>query len=281
MTVSVCTPVYNGERYIGDTIRSVLAQDYKDLELIVSDNCSTDATVEVVRGCADPRIRLVRNERNIGAIANWNRVRQLARGRYVKLLPADDVLYPDCLSTQVGVLDDAAHRTVALVCAKRDIVDEAGGLLWPARGLGGMTGPVSAREAIRRCVRAGANLMGEPAAVLVRADALARAGPFDDRLPYMIDFELWSRVLRHGDLYAVRRALCTFRVTSTSESVAVTAHQGAQARALLRRLRAEGAFGVTAADLALGLPRASLAPYLRRLAYLEVRRRRAMTRKRA
>ena len=64
--VSVCIPVYNCERYIGEAIQSVLDQTLADFELIVCDDCSTDGTLKAVEGCRDPRIRIFRNDANIG-----------------------------------------------------------------------------------------------------------------------------------------------------------------------------------------------------------------------
>ena len=102
--VSVCIPVYNCERYIGEAIQSVLDQTLADFELIVCDDCSTDGTLKAVEGCRDPRIRIFRNDANIGMWPNWNKAMSHARGKYIKLLCADDVIYSDCLQAQVDVL---------------------------------------------------------------------------------------------------------------------------------------------------------------------------------
>ena len=72
--VSLALPVYNGEKFISDAIRSVLAQDYKNFELIICDNASTDGTEKICRDFAasDPRVHYVRNQRNLGAGSNYN-----------------------------------------------------------------------------------------------------------------------------------------------------------------------------------------------------------------
>ena len=120
-TVSVCIPAYNAARFIGEAIGSVLAQTCRDFELVVVDDASADDTVDVVRRFSDPRLRLLRNARNLGLAGNWNRATSEARGRYVKLLCQDDLLRPDCLADQVAVLDHPGNGDVALVCARRDI----------------------------------------------------------------------------------------------------------------------------------------------------------------
>ena len=92
--VSVCLPVYNGAPFVRQAVSSALAQTGVDLELLVIDNASTDSTVDIVRELHDPRLRLLRNETNIGAGRNWSRCLTEARGDLVKILCADDWLYP-------------------------------------------------------------------------------------------------------------------------------------------------------------------------------------------
>jgi glycosyltransferase involved in cell wall biosynthesis len=90
--VSVGIPVYNGDRYLAQTLDALLAQDLEDFELIISDNASTDATVQIARDYAakDGRIRYHRNQRNLGLARNFNRAFELARGKYFKWTAHDD-----------------------------------------------------------------------------------------------------------------------------------------------------------------------------------------------
>ena len=103
--VSVCIPVYNGEKYIAETIQSVLAQTYSRIEILVQDNASTDDTWRMLQEFATKNSQLFieRNEQNCGMAANWNLVINRARGDYIMLLSADDLLMPqfveECLST--------------------------------------------------------------------------------------------------------------------------------------------------------------------------------------
>ena len=137
--VSVCIPTYNSAAFVAETIESVLAQDHPSFELVIADHGSTDETAEVVRGYEhDPRVRLVIGEPGGGAQANWNRVTDLARGEYIKLVCADDPLYAGCLSQQAAVLDE--NPDVVLVASKRDIVDAQGRMVMRGRGLGGLQG---------------------------------------------------------------------------------------------------------------------------------------------
>ena len=107
--VSIGLPVFNGERYLAPAIGSVLGQDFRDLELIVCDNASTDRTPEICAAYArrDARVRYVRNPRNLGAGPNYDRCFRLARGEYFKWAAHDDRLAPDYLSRTVAALDAA------------------------------------------------------------------------------------------------------------------------------------------------------------------------------
>jgi glycosyltransferase involved in cell wall biosynthesis len=105
--VSFGVPVRNGESYLGVCLDSILAQDFTDFELIVSDNASTDGTRELLEEYAskDDRIRLSFKPENVGIIENFNSVVRLARGEYFRWVGADDWLEPDYLSHCVAALD--------------------------------------------------------------------------------------------------------------------------------------------------------------------------------
>lgn len=106
--VTVITPTYNGERYIGATIRSVLEQDFPDFEYLIVDDASTDGTESVVRECvkADPRVRYFRMEKNTGQpAAPRNFAVRRANGKYIALLDHDDLWLPGKLSLQVSWLE--------------------------------------------------------------------------------------------------------------------------------------------------------------------------------
>jgi glycosyltransferase involved in cell wall biosynthesis len=121
--VSIGLPVYNGQNYLAEAIDSVLAQTCTDWELVISDNASTDTTGDICRAyaAADPRIRYHRNETNVGAAPNYNRVWQLADGRYFKWLAHDDRLKPRYLEVTTAALE---ARPEAVLC--NTVVDYIG-----------------------------------------------------------------------------------------------------------------------------------------------------------
>lgn len=124
--VSVGLPVYNAEKYVRAAIDSILAQTFTDFELIISDNASTDETPAICEYYAgrDSRIRYTRNEKNLGAAENFNKVFRMARADYFKWIAYDDMCMPSFLEKCIEVLERAPD--VALCYPKTILVDENG-----------------------------------------------------------------------------------------------------------------------------------------------------------
>src|SRR2546428_4205756 len=114
--VSVLVTSYNRERYIGASIESVLAQTFGDFELLVTDNCSTDGTLEVARGYEriDRRVRVVVNERNLGQFGNRNRAAELAQAPLIKYHDSDDLMYSHCLAVMVPAMQAFPEAALGL-----------------------------------------------------------------------------------------------------------------------------------------------------------------------
>jgi glycosyltransferase involved in cell wall biosynthesis len=126
--LSIGLPVYNGERYLRFALDSLMNQSYRDFELIISDNASTDSTKLICQQYAgrDTRIRYHRNQENIGAAANFNQVFEMARGELFKWAAADDVISPDFLEKCIGVLDQ--DPSIILSYSKVDKINSSGEL---------------------------------------------------------------------------------------------------------------------------------------------------------
>lgn len=124
--VSIGIPVYNGERYLEQTIDSILAQTYSNFELIISDNGSIDRTQEICEKYVskDKRIKYHRNEKNLGAAPNYNLVFELSSGKYFKWADYDDLLAPEFISKCVDVLNNYPDAAVCFPKAK--LIDENG-----------------------------------------------------------------------------------------------------------------------------------------------------------
>lgn len=130
--VGIGVPVYNGARFLAESLESLVTQTYSDIELVISDNGSTDETEEICREFAarDSRIRYLRTDVNKGAAWNFNRVAHETSGRYFKWATHDDLVAPTFVQRCVEMLEDAPD-TVALVYPRTLLIDEEGNPLHP------------------------------------------------------------------------------------------------------------------------------------------------------
>ncbi|RLV48615.1 glycosyltransferase [Nocardioides mangrovicus] len=232
---SVVVPVYQAERHVEETLRSVLAQTYADLEVVVLDNACTDATPHILaRYADDPRLRVVRNATVLPLAENWNAAVSLATGDLVKVVCADDLVHPDIVARQVAAFE--ADPGLALVSCRRHIVSEDTRVIASDRGLMGLTGRHSGRETVRRVVRNGGNPIGEPGCVMFRRVDFDSTGGFDASLVFPMDIDMWVRLLKFGDFHGLPDSLAAFRAGTGSISAGVTAAMYADQRRLTDRL---------------------------------------------
>ncbi|HDQ40459.1 MAG TPA: glycosyltransferase [Desulfonatronum sp.] len=268
--LSVCIPSYNTERYIHDTIISVLNQTYSDFELIIVDDCSNDNTFEIVKSFDDPRIKAFRNIINIGAEKNWNKCLSLARGDYIKILPGDDTLYPACLEKQAAILNDPRNHDIVLVYCSRDVIDAYGKHVMQAQFPG--KGRISRQVLVRKNIRHGMNVIGEPGAVLFRSAVAQKAGWFDARLPYLLDLTYWTKLLDHGDAFALRETLCTFRLSGNNWSFALGKNRRDNYISYIKKCIANKNYKINYTDVRFGIFRVYINELLRSILYLYLTR---------
>lgn len=218
--VSVCIPVYNGSAYIAEAIDSVLAQTYKDFSLIVCDNCSTDNTEEIVRSFADPRIKYVRNSKNLGLVGNSNRCIELADGEYICILHHDDVMMPDNIERKVRLMDECPN--VGFVHSDVLLIDEAGNRLKRKMFSGAQHNYIKDglsifRHYILRMPVGASVFIG---AVMARRSCYIHLGVFNTELPNTSDNEMWMRIALFYDVACIGDPLVKYRLhrgmTSTS-----------------------------------------------------------------
>ena len=213
--ISVCIPVYQGASTLAATLRSVLASERADFEVVVRDNGSTDGTSDVIAGFDDPRIRHIRSEKTLPLPANWRATVGQARGELIKVLCADDLISPDCLASQAALLEDP---TVALVACRRDFIDGNGDVLTRNAGLPGLLGRHGVSEVARVAVRFGINPVGEPACVMFRRRDYDAIGGFDGAIVFAMDIDAWLRILTRGDMIGQPEAHAAFRMWTESFS---------------------------------------------------------------
>ncbi|HKH31975.1 MAG TPA: glycosyltransferase [Gaiellaceae bacterium] len=239
-SISICIPVYNGERWLGDAIESALGQTRGEFELLIVDNRSSDGSLEVAADAArrDDRVRVVENATTIGAAPNHNRCLELAQGDLVKFLHHDDLLRDDCLERMAVVLEE--NRSVGLVFSRREILLEdpadPAAQQWKRKhevlhaGFGRLDEVNDGRLLLRRYLPTFgepefANWIGEPSAVMVRRSAVDRVGGFDERVRQSFDIELWVRLLASHDVGFVDDVLAAFRHHGNSLTADIAARR--------------------------------------------------------
>ena len=105
--VSVCIPTYNGEQYLKQTLDSVLNQTYKNIEIIITDDLSSDDTENIIKSYHDERIKYFVNTQRSGLAGNWNESLKKSSGEFIKILCQDDLLMPDAVEKQVNALNSS------------------------------------------------------------------------------------------------------------------------------------------------------------------------------
>ena len=183
--VTVLMAVYNDRRFLPEAVESILLQSFRDFELLVIDDGSTDGCAEYLSTLHDPRVRVVRHPQNLGLTKSLNHGLGLAAGNFVARMDADDVAMHHRLERQVDFL--RLHPGIGIVGSSRLIIDEKGAVLATAPAL---------QDDVRirwKC------LLGNPfahPAVMLRRDVLEPHGMrYEETCRTAQDYELWTRLL--------------------------------------------------------------------------------------
>jgi glycosyltransferase involved in cell wall biosynthesis len=225
--VTICIPTYKGEKYLEAALQSAEAQTRPNLEVIVSDDGSTDRTLEIVRHFAEQSRREFRilTHGQLGLVQNWNFCLREARGKYVKFLFQDDLLDPDCVSELLKLAEE--DDEIGLVFSKRSILFGDGSKEpeddWKQKNWFLFDLHKHWTQLLR--IQSGADLLndtkllqeplnkiGEPTTVLLRKSALQDVGFFDESLRQAVDSEMWFRILTKYKCGFVDKYLSTYRV---------------------------------------------------------------------
>jgi glycosyltransferase involved in cell wall biosynthesis len=212
--ISVLVPTYNHEKYIAETVRSVLGQTFADLEAVVVDDGSTDRTGEVVRSFADPRVRYFR-QTNQGPSVTTNTGLAACRGEYVALMSGDDVLHPDRLRRQ---LEAYRRGTTRLLFAGVEYIDDDG------HPLEGDFHPDILKDThLRRVQHLERLFFAGPAFYGVTGFSerrvLTECGPYDPALFQTQDYARWITLLKKYDIEVLPDRLYRFRIRTGWENL--------------------------------------------------------------
>ena len=248
--ISVCIPTYNGAKYIAQTIESILNQTFTDFEIIVSDDGSSDKTLEIVGSFNDPRIVRIDRLSKVGAEANWNNAVATASASLVKLVCQDDLLYPQCLEVEVQTMNKSENQDVSFCFHLRDFVTPNSRKLSARRVGYSNLQKYSKTEILTKVVRSGGNPIGEPMAVTMRKLSLNSAGKF--RGDYVIDLDMWSKLSDQGNALFIEQHLSAFRISKTSWTSNLKKSQLSSVRALSKKLQIDSDGAITKFDLLRG-----------------------------
>lgn len=211
--ISICVPVYNGVSHLRACLESVAGQEGVALEVVVLDDQSSDASLEIAHAVAKnfPAVRWVIESNTVrqGMVGNWNACLKRTTGDYIKVMGQDDLLLPRCLILQVEPLME--HSEFALSAVGCAIYTEAGRRLFYRRK-GWATGSLAAEEVLRKCLYRAVNPLGEPVSILARRADYLEGGGFDTSLRYYVDVEKSLRMMKLRSVYTIDEALCGFRI---------------------------------------------------------------------
>jgi glycosyltransferase involved in cell wall biosynthesis len=197
--VSVLITVFNRERYLAAAVESVLTQTMQDFEIIIVDDASTDGSAKIAENYAakETRIRFFRNERNLGDYSNRNRAASLAKGKYLKYVDADDMIYPHALAVMVNAMEK-----------------------WPEAGFGLCWNVIDPPEPYpfistpREVIRGhflGRSILGVgPSAAIIHRESFAAVGQFSGR-QFVGDTELWLKLAQSRAVVSLPPALVWWR----------------------------------------------------------------------
>ncbi|MFZ1682773.1 MAG: glycosyltransferase family 2 protein [Candidatus Zixiibacteriota bacterium] len=213
--VSVVTPFYNTAPYLEECIKSVLAQTYQNWEYVLANNKSTDGSLEIAQKYAalDSRIRLSTNETFLDQVPNYNNaLRQVSpKAEYIKMVQADDWMFPECLDRMVAVAASDPEIAIVSTYSLRGVYIGCQGLRYPSIVTPGI-------EALRLHLLEGISVLGTPTNLLYRADLVRERHTFFDEVSLLDDLEVCYEILPGRKLGFVHQLLVYVREDNPSIS---------------------------------------------------------------
>lgn len=225
--VSVCLPTFNGAKYLNETLQSIKSQTYQNMEVIISDDASKDATLEIVEAFkneVDFLVHIIHHTPS-GIGANWNNCIKNATGKFIKFLFQDDVMQPTCLEEMVQVLEQ--NPELALVASKRAFIIEKEmktadiekwiqvyGDLQEHMDLPKQEISTLNKSTFSSHTFYGSplNKIGEPSVVMFRKSVVDQVGYFREDLKQILDYEYWYRILKKHPIAIINKPLVKFRL---------------------------------------------------------------------
>lgn len=202
-SITVLMPVYDGGKYLGQAIESILNQTFAGFDLLIIDDCSSDRSVDIIRSYRDSRIRLVQNDSNMGLIGTLNKGIALATGSFIARMDQDDISMPERLRKQTEFME--AHPEVAVCGCWATDIDEDGNASGKRET---PVGPQMAKDYWRP------SPIIHPSAFM--RTAIAKKYTYDMSFIDAEDYELWLRIARDHPIDNIAEYLLHYRMNSTS-----------------------------------------------------------------
>jgi hypothetical protein len=213
--------VFNSERYLRDSVESILGQTFTDFEFLIIDDGSTDSSVQIIQSYTDPRICLVHNSGNLGLAASLNKGLALALGEYIARMDADDISRPERLSRQVYFMDE--HPLVGVCGSWVQFFPKPNNNVWKL--------PERSEEI--RCWQFHTVGVAHPSVMLRRQFFTQHGLMYDPLYRYAQDYELWGRAIRHMGFANIPEVLLDYRISPDQ----ICATHGAEQLAAVAPLR--------------------------------------------
>lgn len=211
--VSVLMPVYNAEKYLAEAINSIISQTFRDWELLIINDGSTDSSLSIINGFSDSRVRVINNESNIGLIKTLNKGIGLCNGQYIARMDADDISMPNRLALQVNFLD--GNEDYILCGTNADVIDSDGKIT------GKIVNP--SKSTFLQISLLFTNPFIHPS-MMIRRNILT-VNFFDENAIHVEDYELWTRLASQGQIANLELPLLQYRWHETNVSVKHSAMQ--------------------------------------------------------
>lgn len=205
--ITIILPVYNGMQYLEKSVMSVLNQQFKDFELLIIDDCSTDGSWEYLTKLKDKRVTLFRNEKNSGLFFNLNFLIKKSASPIIKIWSQDDVMYLDCLKEVIFFHE--LHTEIGFSYTDRDIIDKDGTIFNFERN--DATPEIVSPSLHARIAFITGSIAGNISNVAINRRVLDNVGLFNEGMKISGDFEMWVRLAKDHPVGFIKKRLIQLR----------------------------------------------------------------------
>lgn len=215
--VSVCVPTYNDAVFLSQSLQSITAQTYTNLEIIIGDDASSDDTFEIIHRFQDSRIRYYRNSKNLGQFENVNALVKRATGKYIAIYHSDDIYDPTIVEKEVDFLE--AHPEAGAVFTMNWQIDHSGHIIGQSKLLEEVSDKrcLSLTDVLPVLLRYKNRLLIGPS-FMGRAEVFQKVGLFSSAFNIAGDFEMWLRILTIYKIGILDEPLMSYRHGKTQVS---------------------------------------------------------------